>query len=401
MKRSIGFPRMHKEPGEVRDFLPRLIRRLAPLAHKIVIEEGYGSGMGLEETRYTHGLDNVIVGSNQDCYDQDIVVQVRSPEDEEMARMKPGTILFAMLHYPTHPGRVRLMQDLGLVPISMDSVVDEEGTRLIENLRGTSWNAMWSGFRALRKTYEAFEAPDREPLEAVVVGTGPVGRFAGEAATKYGDVALHRDLLARDIPGVVAHLIGRNVTRHEAHLRALLRRADIFVDATFRSDPTQYIFPNALLGDLPAHAVIVDATADPYITDTDPIQVKAIEGIPTGNLDKYEFAPDDPAFDALPEGVDTTHRRTTVSCYSWPGLKPVACMRRYGRQLYPLLRLLLRKPLETFSPESTDPFEAALYRGTLLYYLEEEQRGMTHRTASQSAPFARPLWASGASEGES
>jgi len=374
MQRSIGFPRMHKEDGEVRDFLPPLIRYLASYAREVVIEEGAGSGMGLEIAAYTERQENVRVGSNQDCYDQDVVVQVRSPEDDEMARMKPGTVLVAMLHYPTHPGRVRLMRDLGLVPISMDSVADRDGERLIENIRGTSWNAAWAGFRALRKTYADFRSPGREPIKAVVVGTGPVGRYAAEAVTKYGDVALHLDMLARDIPGVVAHVIGRNVTRREKHLRSLLCRSDVFVDATFRSDPTQHIFPNDLIGDLPEHAVIVDATADPYITDTDPIQVKAVEGIPTGDLDQYEFAPDDPAFDALPESVDTTHRRTTVSCYSWPGLKPVACMQRYGRQLAPFLRILLEKPVETLRVDSPNYFEAALCRGGLRHFLREEKQ---------------------------
>ena len=48
MGRSIGFPRMHKEAGEVRDFLPPLIRSLAPHALEVVIEAGIGYGMGLE-----------------------------------------------------------------------------------------------------------------------------------------------------------------------------------------------------------------------------------------------------------------------------------------------------------------------------------------------------------------
>lgn len=46
--RTIGFPRMHKEPGEVRDFLPDLMHSLALVAREIVIEEGSGSGIGIE-----------------------------------------------------------------------------------------------------------------------------------------------------------------------------------------------------------------------------------------------------------------------------------------------------------------------------------------------------------------
>jgi alanine dehydrogenase len=363
---------MHKEAGEVRDFLPRLIHRLAPHARQIVVEEGIGSGMEIEEERYLEGGPNVVVGSNEECYEQDIVVQVRSPEELEMSRMRSGTVLFAMLHYPTHPGRIRLMRDLGLFPISMDSVTDSDGTRLIENIRGTSWNAVWAGFQALHRTYPDLESPDREPLKALIVGTGPVGRFAGEAATKYGDVLLHRAYLARGIPGVISQLIGRNITQDFEVLKGLMEEADLFVDATSRADPTQHIFPNELIGHLPEHAVVVDATADPYITDTQPIQVKAIEGIPTGNLDKYEFPPDDALFDQLPPEVSTEHRRRTVSCYSWPGLQPLDCMQRYGRQLHPFLVRLLHHPAEELSAESGNYFERALYRGTLRHYLERQ-----------------------------
>lgn len=366
--RTIGFPKMHKEPGEVRDFLPDLIRQIAPVAREIVLEKGIGLGMNIEPVNYIEGLDNVHIGNNQECYTQDIVVQVRSPADDEMSRMRAGTILLSMLHYSTHPKRVRLMEKLGLCPISMDGIVDDKGTRLIENIQGTSWNAIGAGFRALQKTLPTFTSPDRKPIEVVVIGTGPVGRFAAEAATKYGDIPLHKQLLEQGIPGVVVHLIGRNVTRDEIALRNLLVRADMFVDTTYRSDPTKIIIPNSLIAALPEHAVIVDVTTDPYTTDTDPIQVKAIEGIPTGNLDEYEFPPDHPAFDKLPSSVSTKHRRMTVSCYSWPGFRPKECMQRYGNQIAEMLKVLLHIPFKELSNKSHNYFERALYRGTLTYW---------------------------------
>ncbi|MGC9400437.1 MAG: alanine dehydrogenase [Anaerolineae bacterium] len=374
-KRSIGFPRMHKERGEVRAFLPRLIRRLAPRAREVVVEEGYGARMGIEPEAYLEAGPNVRFGTHQACYEQDIVVQVRSPEDDEMAGMKPGAILFSMLHFNTHPGRVRRMQDLGLIPIAMDGVVDDDGVRLIENIRGTSWNAIWAGFRALRKTRpNFFEPPYDVPIRVLIVGAGPVGRYAAEAAAKHGGEALTTEPASVCVTPVIATLIERSVTCNEALLTAEMRRADMFVDATARRDPSRYIFRNELLGYLPAHAVVVDLAADPYLNlRPGSLQVKAIEGIPTGDLDKYEFPPDDPAFDALPPEVDTTHRRMTVSCYSWPGLKPLACMKRYGRQVQPFLEILLQKPVEMLSLETGDYFERALVRGTLRYWLEREK----------------------------
>jgi alanine dehydrogenase len=288
--------------------------------------------------------------------------------------MKSGTILFSMLHYSTHPGRIQLMSELGHRPISMDSVVDDDGRRLIENLRGTSWNAVWAGFCVLKKTCSTFADKDRKPIEVVVLGTGPVGRLAAEAATKYGDVTLHKEFLRRSVPGVIVHLIGRNITQDETALKALFQQADMIVDATSRTDPARHIIPNHLIGALPQHAVVLDATVDPYITDSKPIQVKAIEGIPTGNLDQYEFPPDHTAFDRLPKGVSSDYRRMTVSCYSWPGIKPKQCMETYGRQMLELLEILLDQSYEKLSLENTNFYMRALYRGTLEYFCNH-QRG--------------------------
>ena len=368
---TIGFPRMHKERGEIRDFLPPLIHRIAPLAHKIVLEEGYGSGMGIEAKQYNHRYANVHFATNQECYKQDIVVQVRSPEDDELLLMRPNTLLLAMLHYPTHRKRVNLLQKLGLKAISMDSIIDDNRQRLVENLRGTSWNAIEVGFKAMQETYLAFASLNRKPIEVLIMGGGVIGRFAVEAAIKYGDIVLHQSLLENKVSGVIVHIIGRNITYDLKVLRELFEHTDMLVDATFRSDPTKCIIPNELIGILPKYAIIVDLTVDPYVTDIVPIQVKAIEGIPTGNLDQYEFLSNDPAFEQLPAEVSTKNRRMTVSCYSWPGLKPLECMRRYGQQLGRILEILLETSYDDLSLESNHYFERALYRGSLKYYLEK------------------------------
>jgi len=50
--------------------------------------------------------------------------------------------------------------------------------------------------------------------------------------------------------------------------------------------------------------------------------------------------PDDDAWDAVPQCVSTRERRTAVSCYSWPGIHPRECMEVYGKQIFPLVRVL-------------------------------------------------------------
>ena len=116
--------------------------------------------------------------------------------------------------------------------------------------------------------------------------------------------------------------------------------------------------------------MICDLAVDPYLLDVEPRVVRGIEGIPQGNLDQWEFAPDDPAWDRLPPGIPTGERRTVVSCYSWPGVRPEPCMHVYGSQLAPLLEALVTAGgLEGIRPDGSF-HEQALRRGSLRRWLE-------------------------------
>ena len=214
------------------------------------------------------------------------------------------------------------------------------GRRLVENLRAVGWNGVEAGFHALGRALDVAD-PARGPIHVTLLGSGAVGGHAMQAAVRYGDVALWHRLARSGVPGVVVTVVDYDVTRERAAMLALLAHTDVLVDATQRPNPSQIVIPNDWIGVLPVHAVLVDLSVDPYNCDPTHPSFKGIEGIPQGNLDQYTFAPDDPAFETLPECVSTAQRRTSVSCYSWPGVHPRACMETYGPQIFPLLRAIV------------------------------------------------------------
>src|SRR5674476_48479 len=64
-------------------------------------------------------------------------------------------------------------------------------------------------------------------------------------------------------------------------------------------------------------------------------------------------------------------RRTVVSCYSWPGVQPEACMRAYGAQVNPLLKTLIwYGGLPAIGP-GISFHGRALWRGSLRHWLGE------------------------------
>lgn len=368
---TIGFPRMHKEPGERRDFLPPLIGLLAGLGAEVYVESGIGSAMGYSDTDYTSISPQVHASDEDTAYRQDIVVSLRAPEGN-YERIRRGAILISMLHFPTRPARVQLLSDLGIDAISLDTIVDDDGHRLIENLRSVAWNGIGAAFQALERFWPAMTIKGRPPIRVTIMGAGTVGKHAVEFATKYGDDARNEAFMRSGLAGVEVATTGRNLTRDPDYLRGRLTMTDILVDATQRHDASVALIPNAWIGLMPEHAVICDLVVDPYLPDSHPAVVRGIEGIPQGNLDQWEFAPDDPAWDRLPPGIPRDHRRVVVSCYSWPGVRPEPCMHVYGSQLAPILETLLRtRGLEGLRPDGSY-HERAIWRASLRGWLRGE-----------------------------
>jgi len=361
---TVGLPRMHREPNELRDFLPPLVGLLAAAGAEVHVESGIGSGMGYTDLDYTAVSPDVVVSDEEDCYRQDIVLVLRAPEGR-YDRIRRGATLVSMLHFSTRPARVRMLEEMGIDAVSLDLIRDDNGRRMVENLRSVAWNGISAAFSALERTWPELAGPRHSTVKVLIMGAGRVGRHAVEFATKYGDDARNERLTRAGLPGVEVVTAGRNLTADPEYLKARLLMTDLLVDATARRDPSVALIPNPWLALLPTHAVVCDLSVDPYLLDAQPRVVRGVEGIPQGSLNQWEFAPDDPAWDALPPRVPTSERRTVVSCYSWPGVRAEPCMHVYGSQLAPLLETLVSAGgLDGVSPEGRY-HERALWRGSL------------------------------------
>lgn len=367
---TIGFPIMREEPSERRAFLPHFIQQLAKIGFDIVLEQDYGLALEFTLEDYQAECGGIRAGTREETFQQDYVLILRSPHDHEFDLLGSNSCLISMLHFPTRPLRVRLLKEKSIPAISLDSIVNDFNIRLVENMKAVAWNSLESVFEELRKTYPHLVRPDGQPWRVLILGTGLVGKQAVDAATKFGQKEWNDEHIRNGGNGVLATAVGRNITAQKTYMLGLLRESQVIVDCTQRSDASRPVIPNDWLAHCQPEAIIADLSVDPYTLNAAPPVVKGIEGIPQGNLDQYVFDKDDPNWDvSVPASIPSVHRRKTVSCYSWPGIYPKRCMRVYGQQLLPLMRVLYQKDYDTLSAEGPH-FERALYRARLDTFLE-------------------------------
>ena len=372
--KTLGFPRMHKEISEKRAFLPDFFKKLEINGAHIYIENGYGSKLGYTHDDYLKVNKNIKFVSQEQSYKQDIIIVLRSPEFEELELIPDGRILLSMLHYPTRAKRNKMLIKKKLKAVSLDSVRGDFMQRLVFNAKGTSGNGMEVAFDELEKVREDFYSDKRGPIEVSIIGMGMIGLHAGKSAGKFGRPEIAAKIKEAGAKGVIVSMLPRNITSDKEEMAKILKRTDILVDASTRDNPYEYIIDNEMLENLKDDAIIVDLTADPYLVDEEGIQVKAIEGIPTGTLDKYVIYKEDKEYYDIPETVNKSNRRTVISCDAWPGVKPFECMELYAIQMLPLITKLLEKEYEEMTLESHYYFDRAIYRASMDYFLKHDKK---------------------------
>lgn len=364
MKKSFGFPKMNKEDKEVRAFLPSFFRKLDDANIGIWLENNYGKEMGFSENDYLKENNHINFVKRDKVLSKDVVVVLRTPENEELKKMIPGSILVSMLHYTTRESRNMLMKKLGIISFSMDSMVDDDNRRVVVNYYGTSFNGAQKALNRLEVNLKNKSL--NRPINVVIIGMGIIGLTVAQAFKDLSNKRFYK--LKEEYGGLKITFLTRSLTGKSNLFSDELKEADILVDASSRKDTSKYIVTNQYLKELPSHSIILDITADPYDFEKKPHQVKAIEGIPTGTLDQLVFKTDDIAYDEINNYMNTTNRRMVVSCNAWPGVNPTVSMKQYGRQLIPILRVLINKEHDQLNVDSRNYYERILARSSYEYF---------------------------------
>jgi proton-translocating NAD(P)+ transhydrogenase subunit alpha len=184
---KLGVPK-EAASGENRvAMVPEVIQRLGRSGVDVVIESGAGAGARIPDALYTEA--GATIG---DPWDADVVVKVQPPSDEEIGRLKQGSVFIGFLQPLTNPELAQALERQGVTAFAMESIPRISRAQSMDAL---SSQANVGGYKAVLIAADAFgryfpmlmtAAGTVPPAKVLVLGAGVAGLQAIATAKRLG-----------------------------------------------------------------------------------------------------------------------------------------------------------------------------------------------------------------------
>ncbi len=181
---TLGVP-AESTVGERRVALtPEHVGKLAKLGFEVRVESGAGERAGFSDDEYQRAGAVVVNASppaDESPWRSDVVVKVRPPTDQEVAKLRPGALLVAILSPLTNEALVRSLAAANVDALALDRIPRISRAQKMDVL---SSMANIAGYRAVLEaavTYEGFfgasvtAAGTLPPARMLVIGAGVAG----------------------------------------------------------------------------------------------------------------------------------------------------------------------------------------------------------------------------------
>src|SRR5438477_2516021 len=173
-------------PGEVKEgenrvaLTPDGTRELTSHGHAVLVERGAGEGSAIHDREYRTAGAHIVTGD--DAWGADLVIKVKEPQPEELARLRRGLILFTYLHLAAYPEVADALLNAGTTGIAYETVQLESGALpLLAPMSEVAGRmAPQVGSHFLEREHGGRGvllggAPGVRPARVVVLGAGNVG----------------------------------------------------------------------------------------------------------------------------------------------------------------------------------------------------------------------------------
>ncbi|MEN8161014.1 MAG: alanine dehydrogenase, partial [Myxococcota bacterium] len=124
---QIGVPRETKDQEYRVGMTPDGVRTLVEDGHQVLVEHGAGEGSGFPDASYRQAGAS-LVDATEAWSAPELIVHVKEPNAEEMARLRRGQTLFTYLHLAAAPALAQGLLDAGVIGIAYETIQNPDGT---------------------------------------------------------------------------------------------------------------------------------------------------------------------------------------------------------------------------------------------------------------------------------
>jgi alanine dehydrogenase len=173
-------------PAEVKDsehrvaMTPDGVRELAAAGHTVLVERGAGDGSSITDAEFAAA--GATPSSVDEVWAADLVVKVKEPQDDELPRLGPDSVLFTYLHLAAYPDVAEALLEAGTTAVAYETVQDDTGAlpllapmSEVAGRMATQVGAHWLEAENGGRGVLLGGAPGVRPARVVVIGAGNVG----------------------------------------------------------------------------------------------------------------------------------------------------------------------------------------------------------------------------------
>ncbi len=125
---KIGVPKEVKTHEYRVGLTPAGARELVGLGHRVVVQRGAASGIGIDDEAYRAAGAAVLDTAEEVFAQADMIVKVKEPQPKEIARLRDGQVLFTYLHLAADKTQTEGLIRSGATCIAYETVTDSRGT---------------------------------------------------------------------------------------------------------------------------------------------------------------------------------------------------------------------------------------------------------------------------------
>lgn len=275
-------------PGERRVALvPEVAKRLAKLGAKIIIEKEMGLSANFLDTDYP---DAHVISQPAELYQQaEVILKVQPPTEQEIAQMKPGTLVIGFMSPHRYPERVAKLQEHKINTLAMELVPRITRAQAMDALSSQASVAGYKAVLAAADLASVFfpmlttAAGTIRPAKVLVIGAGVAGLQAIATARRLGALVeaydvrsatkeqvqslgakfIEMDIKAEGSGGYARELTAEEKQQQQQMLADHIAKSNIVITtAAIPGKPSPKIITQQMVERMAPGSVIVDIAAE-------------------------------------------------------------------------------------------------------------------------------------------